>query len=560
MISLACRFCYAPLFATSSTLVDRAAAPMKRNHPFNAPGVEPNVRAGRRGVEPSSSKPSRVERTARHPLFRTSAIIRGELNMPRQHHRLNWIVSAWISLLSVWFTLAAGAAEAAHPNVLFIAVDDLNHWVGHLGRNPQTKTPHLDRLAARGVSFTRAYCAAPSCNPSRAALMSGLRPSSTGVYHNTQDWRPAIPPEQTLNATFRRAGYFVCGAGKIYHGGYDRPEDWDDYFHPPGQEPVKFAATAKDGGVGGIRFAPLDARDEDLPDYKIVDYGIAQLGKQHARPFFLAVGLHKPHMPWNVPQKYYDLHPLDQISLPPYRDDDLEDVPLAGRRMAKPQGDHAQIVASGRWKDAVQGYLAAISFADAQIGRLIDALDRSAYRENTIIVLWGDHGWHLGEKDHWRKFALWEEATRAPLLWVVPGVTTPNTFCHRTVDFMSIYATLCELCGIECPGHVEGPSLRPLLVDPKANWPHPALTTHGRNNHAVRSETYRYIRYADGSEELYDEVRDPYEWTNLAADPRHAPAKQQLAQFLPADNAPERPTAKEQNTGKAARERSESGR
>ena len=434
----------------------------------------------------------------------------------------------------------ASAADKPRPNVLFIAIDDLNHWVGHLGRNPQTKTPHLDRLAAHGVTFTRAYCAAPVCNPSRAALMSGLRPGQSGVYDNGQDWRTAIPQELTLGTTFRKAGYFVCGAGKIYHGSYERPAEWDDYAKPSG-DPKKFSAQAKNDGVGGIKFAPLDANDEDMADYKIVQYGIEQLQRKHDKPFFLAVGLHKPHMPWNVPQKYYDLHPLDQIQLPPYKQDDLNDVPTGGVKMAKPTGDHAAIVESGRWKEAVQGYLAAISFCDAQIGRLIDAFEKSQYRDNTVLVLWGDHGWHLGEKDHWRKFALWEEATRAPFIWVVPGVTPTNAKCERTVDFMSIYPTLCDLCGIPVPSHVQGPSLRPLLADPKAAWDRPGITTFRFQNHAVRTEGFRYIRYADGGEELYDETRDPYEWTNLAGDPTRKALKEQMARWLPTDNLPERP-------------------
>ncbi len=188
--------------------------------------------------------------------------------------------------------------------------------------------------------------------------------------------------------------------------------------------------------MGGIRFAPLDCDDEDLREWKIVNYGIEQLKRKHEKPFLLAVGLHKPHMPWNVPQKYYDMHPLDQIVLPKTIDDDLADIPPAGVRMARPEGDHRRMLESGRWKEAVQSYLAAITYADAMIGRLLDALDKSPYRDNTIIVLWGDHGWHLGEKEHWRKFALWEEATRAPLMWVAPGVTHPGGVCERTVDFM----------------------------------------------------------------------------------------------------------------------------
>ena len=214
-------------------------------------------------------------------------------------------------------------------------------------------------------------------------------------------------------------------------------------------------------------------------------------------------------MPWNVPRKYYDMHPLAEIQLPPHREDDLGDVPPAGVRMARPEGDHAAILESGRWKEAVQGYLAAISYCDAMVGRLIDAFDRSDYRDNTIIVFWGDHGWHLGEKRHWRKFALWEEATRAPLIWVVPGLTRPGTVCDRTVDFMSIYPTLTDLCGIPTPAHVEGRSIRALLEDPEAPWDRPALTTYRFKNHAVRSEGWRYIRYANGDEELYDEAIRP---------------------------------------------------
>ena len=448
-----------------------------------------------------------------------------------------------IALLALASALAsAGPASAAEPtgkaagkrpNVLFIAVDDLNHWVGYTGRNPQTVTPNIDRLAARGVRFTRSHCAAPVCNPSRAALMSGLRPSTTGVYDNDDDWRTVIPPERTLTTAFRDAGYRVVGAGKIYHESFARRSEWDDYLEKTGPDPKPTGDT----GVGGIKFAPLDCRDEDLREWKIVDYGIAELNRAHDTPFFLAVGLHKPHMPWNVPRKYYDLHPLDAIELPPVREGDLDDVPPAGVAMAKPEGDHAKILASGRWKEAVQGYLAAVSYADAMIGRLIDGLDASPHAEDTIVVLCGDHGWHFGEKEHWRKFSLWEEATRAPLIWVAPGVTRPNGVCERPVDFMSIYPTLTDLAGIPTPRHVEGRSLRPLLADPAAAWDAPAVTTHLRGNHAARTEGWRYIRYANGDEELYDETADPYEWTNLAARPEHAARKAALAALLPTSDA-----------------------
>jgi arylsulfatase A-like enzyme len=440
------------------------------------------------------------------------------------------------------FGAACPAAETTgqgKPNVLFIAIDDLNHWVGYLGRNDQTITPNIDKLASRGVWFTRSYCAAPICNPSRAALMSGMRPSTTGVYTNNNDWRQAVREDQPLTTAFRKAGYYVCGSGKIYHGRFDRSSEWDDYLQNEGGEPRPRPGPGQSDGVGGIKFAPLDCEDADLPDYRIVSYGIEQLQKKHDKPLFLAVGLHKPHMPWNVPRKYYDMHPLDKIELPPYREDDLADLPPEGVRMARPEGDHAQMLASGRWKEAVQGYLAAITFCDSQVGRLLDAFDKSPYRDNTIICFWSDHGWHLGEKHHWRKFALWEEATRAPHIWVVPGLTKANGRCERPVDYMSIYPTLMDLCGIPTPSHVEGKSIRPLLANPNAAWDAPAMTTHGYKNHTVRTDAWRYIRYAEGGEELYDEANDEYEWTNLAEKQDSASKKNELGRWMPKENRPE---------------------
>jgi arylsulfatase A-like enzyme len=393
------------------------------------------------------------------------------------------------------------------------------------------------------VHFARAYCAAPSCTPSRAALMSGLRPSSTGVYENGRDWQSVIPPEKCLPAQFRAGGYVALGAGKVYHG--NRRSEWDDYHGDGEKDPNRPRAgrarlpRGADSGVGAIKFAPLDCDDADLPDWRIADYGIEQLNKAHDRPFFLAVGLHKPHMPWNVPRKWFDKFPLESIQLPPTIANDLADVPPAGVTMAKPDGDHARMVASGRWKEAVRAYLATVAYTDMNVGRLLDALDKSRHKDNTIIVLWGDHGWHLGEKEHWRKFALWEEATRAPIVWVAPGVTKPNGACARAVDFMSIYPTLLDLCGLPTPPHVEGKSIRPLLADPSAAWAQPAVTTYLFNNHAVRSEGFRYIRYDDGGEELYDAAADPLEHTNVAARPEHAERKRELAKWLPAKNAPD---------------------
>lgn len=437
----------------------------------------------------------------------------------------------------------AAAAQPARPNVLFIAIDDLNHWVRHLGRNPQVITPNIDRLAARGVTFSRAYCAAPVCNPSRAALLSGLRPSTTGVYDNETDWRPVIAPEKTLLTHFRANGYDTAGVGKIYHGSFDRQEEWDHYGT---ERRARCKLLNPTDGVGDIKFSPVDCRDEGISDYSIASYGIEQLQREHDKPFLLTVGFRKPHMPWNVPKKYFDMYPLEKIELPPHREDDLTDLPPAGVKMARGPGsdspdkpsDHEAIQRSGRWKEAVQAYLATITYVDMNVGRLLDALDRSAYRDNTVVVLWGDHGWHLGEKRHWRKFALWEEATRAPLVWVAPGVTKPGSVCARTVDFMSIYPTLADLAGLPTPRHVEGVSIKKLLADPTAAWERPALTTYGQGNHAVRTERWRYIRYREGGEELYDHANDPYEWVNLAGRPEYAAVKAELKRHLPAVNTP----------------------
>ncbi len=444
--------------------------------------------------------------------------------------------------------LTAPVLAADKPNVLFIAVDDLNDWVGCLGGNPQAKTPNMDALAARGVNFARAYCACPVCNPSRTALMCGLRSNTSGVYSNSID-RAKSPCKDVvpLNTHFKNNGYYVAAAGKIYHGDQDQWGEWDDYSKYRGGDLPP--AAGHNGGVGGIRFAPVDAKDEDMHDYHTVTYCISQLQRKHEKPFFLACGLHKPHMAWNVPKKYYDLFPLESIQLPKVSETDLDDVPPAGVRMAKPEGDHAEMLRSGRWKEAVQGYLAAGAFCDAMVGRLMKAFDECAYKNNTIICFWGDHGWHLGEKQHWRKFALWEEATRAPLFFAGVGVPKGGVTCERTVDFMSIYPTLCDLAGLPTPQHVEGVSIAPLLKDPKATWDRPALTTHGKENHAVRSENWRYIRYQNGDEELYDEANDPLEWKNLAKDPKYASTKAELAKWLPKVNVPEAGTRGE--VGKA---------
>ncbi len=434
-------------------------------------------------------------------------------------------------------------AQENRPNVLFISFDDLNHYVGFLDRAPNAITPHFNRLAERCTVFERAYCQAPICNPSRASLMSGLRPSTTGVYNNRQPLRFSETGKNcvTLPQYFRQNGYLTTGSGKVYHGKFPDPMSWDSYVPSlfnqshsgagPDHHPVNGMV-----GMGNLDWGPMDVADEDMQDYKAVSYCVEQLGTRHDKPFFLTCGFKLPHLMWHAPRKYIEAYELNDLHLPETLANDLDDVPEIAQRWAN-QKPHARIVEAGQWKEAIRCYLACISFVDTQIGRLIDALDASAYAEDTAIVLWADHGWHLGEKSHWKKSTLWEEATRVPLLISAPGYS-PGT-CSKPVGLIDIYPTLIALCGLPAREELEGRSLVPLMENPDRNWPFPAITTHGRGNHAIRSDRWRYIRYADGSEELYDHRHDEMEWENLAHSPILREVKELLSQWLPENNAPD---------------------
>jgi arylsulfatase A-like enzyme len=458
--------------------------------------------------------------------------------------------------LTGWAVLSAALAcfAADKPNVLFVAVDDLNDWVGVLEGHPQSATPNIDRLSERGMLFTHAYCAAPACNPSRAALMTGIRPSTSGVYTNPDPWRKAMPDAVTLPQHFMKHGYTALGSGKIYHGAFPDPPSWDEYWpsQTNNRPPDPLPPNRPLNGIpktAHFDWGPVDVDDAEMGDTQVVDWVIRQLNRPHDKPFFLACGVFRPHLPWYVPRKYFDRFPVDEIQLPKVLDSDLDDIPPAGIRMAKPEGDHAKVLKYNQWHKAVQGYLASIAYTDGLIGRLLDALDRSPYAQDTVIVFWTDHGWHLGEKQHWRKFALWEEATRTPMIIVAPGVPAGSR-CDRPVGLIDIYPTLLDLCGLSPREELEGVSLKPLLVDPQADWERPALTTHGRNNHALRSARFRYIRYADGSEELYDHQGDPLEWKNLAGDAEFEAVKQELARWLPQVNVPEMKAKRNKQAGK----------
>ncbi len=438
--------------------------------------------------------------------------------------------------------LSLDCAEPTRPNIVLVTIDDLNDWVGSMRGHPAAATPNIDQLARRGLRFDNAHVAAPVCNPSRTAVMTGRRPHRTGVYFNPQPWRGAMPDVVTLPQYFREHGYYAFGGGKIYHGKYEEPDAWDEWFAsgrapPTAPEDRRGPYRHKDRLVwSALRDLPADA----MPDQRTATWASEILRREHAKPFFMAVGFKKPHPPWQVPEHHFRALSVEDVALPEIPADDLDDVPPAGRALVRTEHDHAAIVATGTWREAVRAYLASIRFVDEQVGRVIAALDAGPNARNTVVVVWSDHGWHLGEKQHWRKATLWEEATRIPLIVVAPGTTEPGSVTNAPVDTMSLFPTLIDLAGLPRADGIDGVSLRPLLEDPNAVWDTVALTTHSRGNHAVRSERWRYIRYEDGSEELYDHSVDPGEWNNLAADEEHAPLKRRLAAFLPDahENAP----------------------
>lgn len=431
--------------------------------------------------------------------------------------------------------LAGLQAAGKRPNVLFLPVDDLNDWVEDFGGHPQTVTPNIHQLGESGVRFQRAYCQAPMCNPSRASLLTGLRPTTTGVYENDDTWRDGAPDAVTLPAYFKQNGYRVEGCGKIFHSKQTDFGSFDAYMKDSDGEGYKGKRPHQPLAIGKKNFdwGPLDVPDEATPDFKVAQYAMDFLGRKQEKPFFLACGFVKPHLPWYAPRAYFDKFKGMDVKLPAYRKGDLDDVPRSAIR-AQALEAHEAITKRNRWQEAVAAYLACIHYTDANVGRVLRALDASPYRENTIVVLFGDHGWHLGEKDHWQKFTLWERSCRAPLIVRTPGMSNgKRRDCQRVVEFLDIYPTLVDLCALPAKKELEGRSLRPLLDNPDAKWDRAAITSNGADRITVRTAEWRYGRYSDG-EELYDEHADPNEWTNLAARPEHAARKKRLASMVPA--------------------------
>jgi len=454
------------------------------------------------------------------------------------------------ALFIACLALGLGRTVAEKPNVLFIAIDDLNDWVGCLEGHPNAKTPNIDRLAKQGVLFENAHCQAPICGPSRASIFTGLYPSSTGIYlqirdQNIKSSHPLTERCALMPDYFERHGYKTMAVGKLYHGG-DAANTFDEYggrfewFGPKPEKRFKFDPDWYDHKIGSTQtdWGAYPDKDEEMTDHKVAKWAVDKLGQSHDKPFFLAVGFLRPHVPWYTPPHWFDHHPLDTVQTPPYKKNDYDDIPEGGQRVADVpmMPTTEELIASGEWKKAVQAYLTCITWVDYQVGKVLDALEASDHAKDTLIVLWSDHGYHLGEKNRFAKQAIWERNTRVPLIFAGPGIE-PDRRCSRPVGLIDLYPTLVELCGLPVNEMNEGASLASLIESVRAPRSTPAITTYGPFNHAIRSEQYRYIQYEDGSEELYDMIADPNEWTNLSHKESLQPVIAELKKHIPSKPA-----------------------
>jgi len=472
------------------------------------------------------------------------------------------------------------AEPAKRPNVLFFAVDDLRTDLGCYG-HPEAKTPHIDALARRGMVFRRAYCQQAVCSPSRTSLLTGLRPDSTKVYDLVTHFRDTVPDVVSLPQHFREQGYYTVGMGKIYHGGYDDPKSWSEphrngtgegYVLPEnkarmaaGKAREKAAKNSKNkkkkaagGAARGEPYEMADVPDEAYHDGSLAQMAIDKLRelKGKPQPFFLAVGFLKPHLPFNSPKKYWDLYDPAQLKLAanPFRPKDAP--PYAVTDFGELRNYHG-VPQSGPISDEmarklIHSYRAASSFTDANVGKVLAELDQLGLTDNTIVVLWGDHGWKLGEHASWCKHSNMENDTNAPLILAAPGIKTAapaGGFPATTalVEFVDIYPTLCELAGLPLPPHLQGVSLKPLLENPARPWKSAAFSQYPRSHegtplmgYALRTDRYRYVEWrhrqtgAPVNYELYDHATDPAENQNIAGRPENAELLQQLAAQLKA--------------------------
>lgn len=434
----------------------------------------------------------------------------------------------WIAI-GIVVTVFLGACEGKDeegdkdqsPNVILIAVDDLNDWIGVLGGHPQANTPNMDKLAKKGVLFTNAHCQSPVCNPSRASLMTSLYPSTSGIYFLNPDLKesPVAIKNTLMPERFQQEGYHVTGVGKLFHNGGNQNENYipnyGGQFGGFGPMPEEKISTYPGHPLWDWGVYP--EAEQEMPDYKIADWASKRLEEKHDSALWMGVGFYRPHVPQFAPQKWFDLFPLDSLQLPAVATNDLSDLSTYGidiTRINHVSPTHEWVTENDAWKPLVQSYLACVSFVDAQVGKVLKAVENSAYKDNTYIVLFSDHGFHLGEKERYAKRSLWEDGARVPLMIMGPGIAQGKV-CNQPVQLLDIYPTLLELTGLTADPLLEGNSLVSLLKDPAATWPHYARTSFGPGNYAIVSERYRFIRYDDGSEEFYDHDNDPHEWNNV---------------------------------------------
>lgn len=461
---------------------------------------------------------------------------------------------AALLLCTTLSTLAMPAEPKTTPmNVLILMCDDLNTWLLDDPNRYSGKViaPNIRSLGESGVVFRRAYTASPVCAPSRSAMFSGVSPWRSGLYQNgvQSSKSEALNAQPSMGQVFREHGYYTAAYGKITHG-WDPKNSWHEKRghkrdpSPPGAPLMPLGRGENDWGV-------IHLDESEMNDTMNADAAIAAINKPHDKPFLIAYGTFNPHMPWYVPRKYFDMFPLDEVESAPINLDDLDDLPPLGLNKAKRKDWVKQLIETGEYIKGVQAYLATTAYADAQVGRVLEALDKSPHRENTIVVMISDHGFHLGEKLNWQKNTLWEEATHNLLTIRVPGMTTPGGVCKRFVSLQDIYPTLAELCGVTPTKPIDGRSLSPLLKDPAAPWKSTAITAHEDRHITIRTEKYRYIRYNNEQEEFYDCKKDPNEWTNEIANPVYALAIAELRAKLPKleDMAPllPRPQRKKKN-------------
>ena len=473
--------------------------------------------------------------------------------MDKCKSRRRFLKAAAIAGLGAAMSNWAGAAErSGRPNVLFVAVDDLNNAMGCFG-HPLTKSPNADRLAKTGVAFEKAYCQFPLCSPSRTSLFCGLRPDQTKIYELRTHFRSTIPDVVTLPQLFRRAGYFAGRVGKIYHygvpgdigtSGLDDPASWDTVVNPRGRDKdeedrlTNLHANVK--GLGSsMAWYESEGGDAEYTDGKVASETIRLLENHRNEPFFVGCGFYRPHVPWIVPKKYFDMYPLESIRLPENPANDRADIPPAALWVKQPNFGFSDLDC----RKAIRAYLASITYMDAQLGRVLDALERLGLSENTIVVFWGDNGYLLGEHGLWMKRSLFEESAKVPLIIRVPQTKGRGHACPRIVETVDLYPTLADFCGLQPPHRLAGVSLRPLLDDPQAEWNRPAYTQVQRGNnqamfmgYSVRTEQWRYTEYDGGNKgvELYDHRNDPREFTNLVKDPRHSQVVTQMKRLLEA--------------------------